>query len=220
MDIDNVFNTLLAIDIADKLKKKNNLPYLPWSSAWEIIKDHFPDAEYEVVKTESGCIYHTDGKTCWVETKLTIAGETQHETLAVMNHRNQSISADEVTSVDFGRSIKRCLVKNAALFGLGLSLWNGEELSDAAKQTRAKKQAENAAAEKEKKKAEAVLSDANSKLIELCKSKIADGIAQDTLYATVAKYTGGKKNPNAITTLEESEACYKEIEAMKAKEEK
>ena len=64
------------------------------------------------------------------------------------------------------------------------------------------------------------MADANSKIIELCKSKIADGVAQDTLYAIVAKYTGGKKNPNAITTLEESEDCYKEIEAMKAKGEK
>ena len=215
-----VFATLSAIDVSGKLKKKNGMSYLPWSSAWAIIKEHYPDATYEAIKTEDGCLYHTDSKTCWVETSLNIAGETQHETLAVMNHRNQSISADEVTSVDFGRSIKRCLVKNAALFGLGLSLWNGEELSDAAKQTRAKKQAEDAAAEKEKKKAEAVLADANSKIIELCKSKIADGVAQDTLYAIVAKYTGGKKNPNAITTLEESEDCYKEIEAMKAKGEK
>lgn len=213
-----VFATLSAIDVSGKLKKKNGMSYLPWSSAWAIIKEHYPDATYEAIKTEDGCLYHTDSKTCWVETSLNIAGETQHETLAVMNHRNQSISADEVTSVDFGRSIKRCLVKNAALFGLGLSLWNGEELSDAAKQTRAKKQAEDAAAEKEKKKAEAILANANAKIIELCKSKIADGVAQDTLYAIVAKYTGGKKNPNAITTLEESEACYKEIDTMSVQE--
>lgn len=214
----SVFATLSAIDVSGKLKKKNGMSYLPWSSAWAIIKEHYPDATYEAIKTEDGCLYHTDGKTCWVETSLNIAGETQHETLAVMNHRNQSISADEVTSVDFGRSIKRCLVKNAALFGLGLSLWNGEELSDAAKQTRAKKQAEDAEAEKKKKKAEAILANANAKIIELCKSKIADGVAQDTLYAIVAKYTGGKKNPNAITTLEESESCYKEINTMSVQE--
>lgn len=214
----SVFATLSAVDVTDKLKEKNKMKYLPWSSAWEIVKNYYPDANYRVVKDDNGCIYHTDGKTCWVETSITIQEETQNETLAVMDFKNQSIASDVVTSVQFGKSIKRCLVKNLALFGLALSLWNGEELSDAAKQTRAKKQAEDAAAEKEKKKAEAILADANSKIIELCKSKIADGVAQDTLYAIVAKYTGGKKNPNAITTLEESEACYKEIDTMSVQE--
>ena len=212
----SVFATLSAIDVSGKLKNKNGMSYLPWSSAWAIIKEHYPDATYEAIKTEDGCLYHTDNKTCWVETSLTISGETQNETLAVMDHKNQSISSDVVTSVAFSKSIKRCLVKNAALFGLGLSLWNGEELSDAAKQTRAKKQAEDAAADKEKKKAEAALAAENAKIIELCKAKIAAGIAQDTLYATVAKYTGGKKNPNAITTLEESHNCYEEIKSMSA----
>ena len=210
----------MSVDISDKLKKKNNIPYLPWSSAWEIIKQRFPDSEYEVVKNENGCIYHTDGKTCWVETKLTISGETHHETLAVMNHRNQSISADEVTSVDFGRAIKRCLVKNAALFGLGLSLWYGEELSESAKETKAKKEKADAAAAKAKKEAEekaaAALAESNAKIIELCQSKIASGVPQNDLYDVVKKYSGGKKNPNAISSIEDSEACFKEISAMQA----
>lgn len=210
----NVFAVLSAIDISGKLQKKNGLSYLPWSTAWAIIKEHYPDAECHPIKTESGCLYHTDGKTCWVETSMTIAGETQNETLAVMDHKNQAIACDVVTSTQFEKSIKRCLVKNAALFGLGLSLWNGEELSDAAKRARASKQAADAEAEKEKKKAEAVLTAENAKLIELCKTKIASGISQDTLYAIVAKYTGGKKNPNAISTLEDSKACYQEINGM------
>lgn len=214
---DSVFAVLSAVDITDKLKKKNNLSYLPWSSAWEIIKNHYPDAVYAPVKTPDGCLYHTDGKTCWVETSLTIAGETQNETLAVMDHKNQSISVDVIASTNFEKSIKRCLVKNAALFGLGLSLWNGEELSDAAKTTRAKKQEEEEAAEKERRKQAAALSLENAKIVELCKTKIEAGVSQADLYAVVEKYTGGKKNPNAITTMEESKACYAEIKAMKEK---
>ena len=212
----SVFQTLSAIDVSDKLKKKNGMNYLPWSSAWAITKEHFPDATYHVVKTEDGCLYHTDGKTCWVETSVTIQGETQNETLAVMDHKNQAISADVIASTQFEKSIKRCLVKNCALFGLGLSLWNGEELSDAAKVTRAKKQEADEAAELERKKAEVALSQENAKVIELCKSKVAAGIDQAKLYAVVEKYTGGKKNPNAIKNIEDSQACYKEIQAMKA----
>lgn len=215
----SVFAVLSAVDITDKLKKKNNLSYLPWSSAWDIIKSHYPDAVCHPVKTPDGCLYHTDGKTCWVETSMTIQGETQNETLAVMDHKNQSIAADVVTSTQFEKSIKRCLVKNAALFGLGLSLWNGEELSDAAKVTRANKKAEEAAADKEKKKAEAALAVENTKIVELCTELKGKGIDAEKMYAVICKYTGGKKNPNAIGTIEESQECYNEIKAM-AKEDK
>lgn len=208
----SVFATLSAIDITDKLKKKQNLSYLPWSSAWAIIKSHYPDATYRPVPDANGCLYHTDGKTCWVETSLTIAGETQNETLAVMDHRNASIPADTIQSTHFGKSLKRCLVKNAALFGLGLSLWNGEELSDEAKATRKRKQQEDAEAEKKEK---AALTAENAKIIELAKQKIDAGVDKDTVYAIVQKYSGGKKNPNAIQSLEDSEACYQEIENLK-----
>lgn len=215
--MDSVFKTLSAIDITDKLKKKNNLSYLPWSSAWAIVKERYPDANYTVVKTEDGCLYHTDGKTCWVEVALTIAGETQHETLAVMDHKNQAITADVVTSVQFEKSVKRALVKCCALFGLGLSLWNGEELSDAAKETRSKKKAEEDAAAKEKKKAEAVLAAENAKIIELCTKLKDKGVDADAMYAVISKYTGGKKNPNALETIEDSKACYEEIKNMEEK---
>ena len=203
----STFAVLSAVDVTDKLKKKNNMSYLPWSSAWEIVKNNFPDATYTVNKTPEGCIYHTDGKTCWVEVSVTIAGETQTEMLAVMNHRNASISSDEVMSTEVNKSIKRALVKCLALFGLGLSLWNGEELSDAAKETKKKKE-----------KAEAVeaaaLAAENAKIVALCKDKIAKGVDQASLYAVIERYTGGKKNPNAIETIEESQACYEEISKM------
>ena len=210
----STFETLSAVDITGQLKKKNGMSYLPWSSAWAITKSRFPSARYGVCKTDEGNIYWTDGKTCWVETWVEIDGEMLTETLAVMNPKNQSIPADEVQSTQFEKSIKRCLVKNLALFGLGLSLWNGEELSDAAKQARAKKKADEDAEAVEKRKAAAALAAENAKIVELAKSKIAGGVDQNTLYAIVEKYTGGKKNPNAITTLDESKACYDEINKL------
>lgn len=210
----SVFETLSAIDITPAIKKKNGMSYLPWSSAWAMVKERFPNATYSSVKTPEGCIYHTDGRTCWVETSVTIEGETQNETLAVMNYKNAPISYDEIASTDANKSTKRCLVKNLALFGLGLSLWNGEELNDAAKKARAKRKAEEAEQEAEQKKEAAALAAENAKIVELAKVKIASGVSQDSLYAIVAKYTGGKKNPNAIKTIEESKDCYKEISEL------
>lgn len=207
----SVFETLAGVDITPYLRKKNGMSYLPWSSAWSLVKTHFPDATNTIVKREDGCLYHTDGRTCWVETSVTIGGETQNETLAVMNHRNQSIGVDEVLSTEFEKSIKRCLVKNLALFGLGLSLWNGEELSDVVKQKRARHKAEEDAANEAKKKEAAAVAAENAKIVELAKAKIESGVSQSSLYAIVAKYAGGKKNPNAIKNIEDSKACYQEI---------
>lgn len=211
----SVFETLNAIDITDKLKKKQNLSYLPWSSAWAIIKSIYPDATCQPVPAADGCLYHTDGKTCWVETSMTINGETQNETLAVMDHRNASIPVDTVQSTQFEKSLKRCMTKNAALFGLGLSLWNGEELSDEAKATRKKKQAEKAAEDEKVAAEKAELDAENAKIIELAKKKIESGVDKETVYAVVQKYSGGKKNPNAIKSVEDSKACYTEINELK-----
>lgn len=97
---------------------------------------------YEVVKAENGCIYHTDGKTCWVETCVTIGAESQTEVLAVMDHRNQSIPYESITSTAVAKAIKRCLVKNLALFGLDLNLWYAEEVSESAKAASAAKEAQ------------------------------------------------------------------------------
>lgn len=210
-----VFETLSALDMSEHYKKKGNITYLPWSKAWEAVKKLYPSAHHEIVKTPEGCLYWTDGKTCWVETSVTIEGETQNETLAVMNHVNKSIAADEVTSTEFEKSIKRCLVKNLALFGLALNLWYGEELSAAAKETKKQKEAEEAAAEAERKKAEAALTAENNKILELCKEYKEAGVDSETMFAIIGKYADGKRNPNAIKTMEDSAACLKEIKALK-----
>lgn len=212
MSENNVFMTLSELSMEGKHKQKGQNTYLPWSSAWYAIKTHYPDAECHAVKTAEGCLYHTDGKTCWVETTMTIAGETQNETLAVMNHRNQSIPADEVTSTDVGRALKRCMVKNAALFGLDLNLWNGEELSDAAKVTKAKKKAEDDAKQAQE---AAALDEIHQKIIDLASTKKEAGADVEAIYAIVQQYAGGKKNPKAIKNINDANACLKAVEDFK-----
>ena len=80
--------------MSGKVKPKNGMNYLPWASAWAYIKEYFPRSSYTVVRDDNGNLYHTDGKTCWVETLLSINGETQEEQLAIMDNRNKSVSAD------------------------------------------------------------------------------------------------------------------------------
>lgn len=187
---ESVFNVLNSIDIMPKTKEKNKAKYLPWSSAVEEILKRFPDTEWVVSRSENGNNYFTDGRTCWVETSVMIQGKTRSEMLAVMDFRNNAIPADKVTSVDVNKSIKRCLVKNFALFGLGLNLYYGEELSDNAK---AKKEAE---AEEKQEKVQAL----QNECMDLMKKMVASGKDKDEIFTLFANATG-KKNPSAVTDV-------------------
>ena len=106
----SVFQILNEYDITEHLKKKDKIVYLPWSKAWMIVKSLFPSAKFTINKAADGCIYHTDGKTAWVEVSITINDQTETESLAVMDFRNKSIPIDTITSADAEKSIKRCLV--------------------------------------------------------------------------------------------------------------
>ena len=128
----STFAVLNAINCNEHTEKKNGLTYLSWAWAWQIVKQNFPDANYTVYENPDGWNYHTDGKTCWVRTGVTIAGQEHIEYLPVMDSRNRSIPFDAVTSFDVNKAIQRSLTKACARHGLGLYIYAGEDLPDAA----------------------------------------------------------------------------------------
>lgn len=69
---ENYFARLYAINVNDKVEKKGNLSYVSWPFAWAEVKKLFPDATYSVYENEKGWCYHTDGRTAWVKTGVTI----------------------------------------------------------------------------------------------------------------------------------------------------
>lgn len=196
----NVFETLSKIDVTSKVKMKNKLPYLPWSSCWEIIKTHYPNATHRIVKDENNNIYHTDGCTAWVEVELAIEDEVQTEMLAVMDFKNAAIPLDKLTSVDVNKAIKRALVKCAALYGLGLSLYYGEELTDAGK--------------KQKEVDLEELNRIKSEIIEMAKNKINSGINKETVYSELEKIIGSK-NPNTIKSIDKANKALAAVNNLK-----
>jgi hypothetical protein len=104
-----------------------------------------------------------------------------------MDFKNVAIPTEKVTSVDVNKSIKRCLVKNLPMFGLGINLYYGEELSDNAKQ---KKKDDDKALEK-----------VQTELLDLMKSKVDDGCNKDSLFEQVEKLIGSK-NPRSVKDVE------------------
>ena len=130
----SVFDVLNSINVNEHTEKKNNLTYLSWAWAWSKVKEHYPDAFYTIYENKDGLFYHTDGRTCWVKTGVTIHGLEHIEYLPVMDNRNQSIGIDRVTSFDVNKAIQRSLTKAAARHGLGLYIYAGEDLPEAVKE--------------------------------------------------------------------------------------
>lgn len=126
----NYFAELFSINVNDKVEKKNGLSYVSWPYAWAEVKKRYPDSTYKVYPNSVGWNYHTDGKTCWVETGVTVNGIEHIEYLPVMDFKNRSIPADMVTSFDVNKAIQRSLTKAVARHGLGLYIYAGEDLPE------------------------------------------------------------------------------------------
>ena len=134
----NYFQELNQIDVSDKTEKKGQLTYLSWAWAWEQLKLKYPEATSTVYENADGLIYHTDGRTAWVKTGVTVPvvsedGRTttyiEHiEYLPVMDFKNNSIPLEKITSTDVNKAIQRSLTKAIARHGLGLYIYAGEDI--------------------------------------------------------------------------------------------
>lgn len=130
----SVFDTLNAINVQEHVEVKNiggvKLSYLSWAWAWTEVKKAYPEAFYTIYENKDGLFYHTDGKTAWVKTGVTIEGIEHIEYLPVMDNRNKSITLDKLTSFDVNKAIQRSLTKACARHGLGLYIYAGEDLPE------------------------------------------------------------------------------------------
>lgn len=116
-----IYETLSKIDLTDMIEKKMNLSYLSWAKAWEVVLMHYPSANFEILDP----VRFDDGSVeVWVQ--VTIEDNTRKMWLPVMDHRNNSIINPSSRQVSDARM--RCLVKCLAMFGLGLYIYQGEDL--------------------------------------------------------------------------------------------
>ena len=153
----SIFEKLCEIDCSKYIEKKNGLSYLSWTYAWKEFKKVYPDAVYEIVHWEGHPYLFDENLGYMVETKITAGGETRSMWLPVMNGANKAmkhlpyqlktasgkaINVEAATMFDINSSIMRCLVKNIAMFGLGLYIYAGEDLPELSETTKAEKQAD------------------------------------------------------------------------------
>lgn len=126
----NYFVELNNVNVNAWVEKKNGLSYVSWANAWAEVKKRYPDSTYTVYPNSSGWNYHTDGRTCWVSTGVTVNGIEHIEYLPVMDFKNRSIPVEQVTSFDVNKTIQRSLTKAVARHGLGLYVYAGEDLPE------------------------------------------------------------------------------------------
>lgn len=170
-----VFETLNSINVNDKTETKKSgkdeLTYLSWTWAWAEVKSRYPEAHYEIVMHD-GLPYVYDENTGYmVFTTVTIDGITHMMWLPVMDGANKAMknkpytymtkyngekSVEAASMFDINKTIMRCLVKNLAMFGLGLYIYAGEDLPEVeAEEQKAKQEEQNRKqAEEEKAKQE------------------------------------------------------------------
>ena len=125
-----VFETLNTVNVNGHTEKKNGLTYLSWAWAWAELLKRYPDSTYTVYENKDGWCYHTDGRTAWVKTGVTVEGKEYIEMLPVMDFKNRSIPLDSITSMDVNKAIQRSLTKAVARHGLGLYIYAGEDLPE------------------------------------------------------------------------------------------
>lgn len=146
------FDAAYSLNVNDKVEKFENLTYLSWANAWAEFKKIYPSASYRVIKNPTTNLpYFEDPNTgLMVYTEVTAEEITYEMWLPVMNSSNKAMkltpytyqvwnkqnrqyenrTVEAATMFDVNKAVMRCLVKNLAMFGLGLYIYAGEDLPE------------------------------------------------------------------------------------------
>ena len=149
------FANLASVDVKNHIEKKNGLSYLSWCWAWSEIVRRYPDAGYEIMMFDGKPYLNDPTLGYMVMTQMMVDGVERTMWLPVMDGANKAMkdhpytyqvkeyknkqwtggyidkTVEAATMFDVNTAIMRCLVKNIAMYGLGLYIYAGEDLPPA-----------------------------------------------------------------------------------------
>ena len=146
-----MFNALKNLDLSDKCEKRVSLTYLSWANAWSEFKSAYPSATYRILKNENGLPYFSDPNLgIMVFTEVCVDDVVHQMWLPVMDSKNKAMklvpytyqvwdnykkafvekTVQAASMFDINKTLMRCLVKNLAMFGLGLYIYKGTDLPE------------------------------------------------------------------------------------------
>jgi len=147
----SIFNNLSLIDVSKKIQTKNSYKYVSWADAVAEVSKKYPKGfSYKILENEEGKpFFYDDVVGYWVKTKVKIEDQEKEIMLPVLDNSNRVLKKQpyiyevknkqnpsqpfkkKVEAIDIqaiNKAIMRCLVKNLALFGFGLSLWAKDDI--------------------------------------------------------------------------------------------
>jgi len=186
------------INVNENVEKKGKFNYLSWAHAWKWFVEQYPNAKYTVAKDENNKCYFGDKEVGYmVYTTVTVDELTHEMWLPVMDYSNKAIKAP--TMMDINKAVMRCLVKNLAMFGLGLYIYAGEDLPEEENQ-----QPENKIQQPDK--------ISTKQLIDLAKEK---GYNEAALLAKYTKETGKTCTEVKFIPAEFKKSYYNQLQKVK-----
>lgn len=146
------FEALRSLNVNDKCEKRDNLTYLSWANAWGEFKKVYPSATYRIINNPTTNLpYFVDPAIgVMVFTEVTANEQTHQMWLPVLNGAQKPMklepyeyqvwdrnnrqyvnkTVEAVSMFDINKTLMRCMVKNLAMFGLGLYIYAGEDLPE------------------------------------------------------------------------------------------
>ena len=146
------FEALRSLNVNDKCEKRDNLTYLSWANAWGEFKKVYPSATYRIINNPTTNLpYFIDPAIgVMVFTEVTANEQTHQMWLPVLNGAQKPMklepyeyqvwdrnnrqyvnkTVEAVSMFDINKTLMRCMVKNLAMFGLGLYIYAGEDLPE------------------------------------------------------------------------------------------
>lgn len=153
----HLVNFTKALGTKQVTEKRTAFTYVSWSDAWESFKKIYPLATYEIVKFDGLPYKDCNNKGVIVYTTVTADGLTYEMFLPVLDGANKPMknepykyegnawingqkktiekTCDAYDIFDINKAIMRCLTKNLAMFGIGLYVYQGEDLPEVASDT-------------------------------------------------------------------------------------
>ena len=155
----NKFQEMFQLDVSEHIDKRSQsgteLSYLSWAWAWAKVNEVDSEASYSIkMFTDENNVQkpylHDPVLGYMVMTSVTMFGKTKEMWLPVMNSDNKAMldhpwewvgkykskKVETATMFDINKTLMRCLVKNIAMFGLGLKLYAGEDLPSTVEETK------------------------------------------------------------------------------------
>lgn len=123
----NYFEELNKIEW--EVSKKQNLSYISWANAWDMVKRQYPDATYNRVRNSLDNSYlfkSWTGGMCEVE--VTINWITHWMDLPILDFRNQPVAYDKIDSFQINKTLMRAFTKAIAMHWVWLYVFRWEDL--------------------------------------------------------------------------------------------